>query len=82
MHPAILVGAGFLAGTAGIKAVTSKPARKLYVKGIVSGMKAKEQCETLVEEAKAEFDDIMAEAEFEAKGDAADAEEKASAQQE
>ena len=81
MHPAILVGAGFLAGTAGIKAVTSKAARKLYVRGIVSGLKAKEQCETLVEEAKAEFDDLMAEAEFEAKG-AADVAEEASAEQE
>lgn len=68
MHPAILVGAGFLAGTAGVKAVTSKTARKIYVKGLVQGLKAKESCETLVEEAKAQFDDIMAEAEYEAKG--------------
>ena len=81
MHPAILVGAGFLAGTAGIKAVTSQSARKLYVRGIVSGLKAKEQCETLVEDAKAEFDDLMAEAEFEAK-DTADVAEEASAEQE
>lgn len=68
MHPAILVGAGFLAGTAGMKAVTSKTARKLYVKGLVQGLKAKENCESLVEEAKAQFDDIMAEAEYEMKG--------------
>lgn len=68
MHPAILVGAGFLAGTAGVKAVTSKTARKIYVKGLVQGLKAKENCETLVEEAKAQFDDIMAEAEYAAKG--------------
>lgn len=65
MHPGILVGAGFLLGTAGIKAVTSKPAKKAYVKGIVCGMKAKEQVETMVDEAKAEFDDLMAEAGYE-----------------
>ena len=62
MHPAILVGAGFLAGTAGVKAVTSKTARKIYVKGLVQSLKAKENCESLVEEAKAQFDDLMAEA--------------------
>ena len=65
MHPALLVGVGFLAGTAGIKAVTSETARKVYVKGIVQGLKAKEQCESIVEEAKATFDDMMAEAEYE-----------------
>ena len=65
MNPAVLVGIGFLAGTAGVKAITSKPVRKACVKGLVQGMKAKEQCETLIEEAKAEFDDIMAEAEYE-----------------
>ena len=68
MHPAILVGAGFLAGTAGVKAVTSKTARKIYVKGLVQSLKAKENCESLVEEAKAQFDDLMAEAEYQAKG--------------
>lgn len=65
MHPGILVGAGFLLGTAGVKAITSKPAKKAYVKGIVCGMKAKEQVETMVDEAKAEFDDLMAEAGYE-----------------
>ena len=67
MHPAILVGAGFLAGTAGVKAVTSKTARKIYVKGLVQSLKAKENCESLVEEAKAQFDDLMAETEYQAK---------------
>ncbi len=77
MHPAILVGAGFLAGTAGVKAVTSKTARKIYVKGLVQSLKAKENCESLVEEAKAQFDDIMAEAEYQAKGAEEGAEEAA-----
>ncbi|MDO4290387.1 MAG: DUF6110 family protein [Eggerthellaceae bacterium] len=65
MHPGILIGAGFLLGTAGVKAVTSKPAKKAYVKGIVCGMKAKESVESMVDEAKAEFDDLMAEAGYE-----------------
>mgnify|MGYP004511271183 CR=1 FL=1 len=77
MHPAILVGAGFLAGTAGVKAVTSKTARKIYVKGLVQSLKAKENCESLVEEAKAQFDDLMAEAEYQAKGAEEGAEEAA-----
>ncbi len=65
MHPAILVGVGFLAGSAGMKALTSKTAHNIYVKGLVQGLKAKECCETVVEEAKAQFDDIMAEAQYE-----------------
>ena len=65
MHPGILVGAGFVLGSLGLKAVTSKPAKKLYVKGIVAGMQAKEGVETMIDEAKAEFDDIMAEAGYE-----------------
>lgn len=62
MHPGILVGAGFLLGTVGVKAAASKPARKACVKGIVCAMRAKESVETVVDEAKAEFDDLMAEA--------------------
>ena len=77
MHPSILVGAGFLAGTAGVKAVTSKTARKIYVKGLVQSLKAKENCESLVEEAKAQFDDLMAETEYQAKGTEEAAEEAA-----
>ena len=69
MNPGILIGAaGFLAGSVGLKAVTSDTARRLYVKGLVQGMKVKDTCESLVEEAKAEFDDLMAEAEYEAGG--------------
>ncbi|MBE6464927.1 MAG: DUF1490 family protein [Eggerthellaceae bacterium] len=65
MNHVALVGLGFLAGTAGMKVIASKPVRKACVKGLVQGMKAKDQCETLIEEAKAEFDDLMAEAEYE-----------------
>lgn len=65
MHPGILIGAGFLLGTAGVKAVTSAPAKRAYVKGLVCGLKAKESVNTMVDEAKAEFDDLMAEAGYE-----------------
>ncbi len=62
MHPGILVGAGFLIGTLGVKALKSEPAHKAAVYTIAQGLKAKESAETLVDEAKAEFDDILAEA--------------------
>ena len=62
MNPGLLVGAGFLLGSVGIKALTSKQAKKVYVKGIVQGMRAKEEVETMVDEARAEFDDLLAEA--------------------
>jgi hypothetical protein len=67
MHPGLLIGAGFLLGSAGLKAVTSKPAKKAYVKGIVCTMKAKEEVETIIDQAKMEFDDLMAEAGYEKK---------------
>lgn len=62
MNPGLLVGAGFLLGSVGVKALTSKQAKKVYVKGIVQGMRAKEDVETMVDEARAEFDDLLAEA--------------------
>ena len=65
MHPGLLIGAGFLLGSAGVKAVTSKCAKKVYVKGIVCGMRAKEGVESVIDEAKAQFDDLMAEASYE-----------------
>ena len=65
MNHIALVAISALAGAIGGKIATSKPVRKVCVKGIVQGMKVKEQCESLVEDAKAEFDDLMAEAEYE-----------------
>ncbi|WP_418864330.1 DUF6110 family protein [Slackia exigua] len=64
MHPAWLVGIGVLIGTAGLKVLKSKPAKQLYVDALVGGMQVKETASTLVDEAKAEFDDLMAEAEY------------------
>lgn len=71
MHPGLLIGAGFLLGTVGLKAATSKPARRACVKGITCGMQVKESVNTMIDEAKVEFDDLMAEAGYErnAKGD-------------
>lgn len=69
MHPAWLVGIGVLVGTAGLKVLKSKPAKQLYVDALVGGMQVRETASTLVDEAKAEFDDLMAEAEYARNGD-------------
>ncbi|MDR1358785.1 MAG: DUF6110 family protein [Coriobacteriales bacterium] len=60
----LLVGAGFLIGTLGIKALTSKPAKQLYVQGVAKGLQAKTCYEEIVEEAKAQVDDIVSEASY------------------
>lgn len=59
---AALLGAGFLIGSVGLKALTSAPAKRLYVQGVACGLRAKEAYEDVVEEAKAQVDDIVAEA--------------------
>ena len=61
---ALFTGLGFLIGTIGIKAATSKTAKKGYVHAMAQGMKAKADYESIVEQAKAEFDDMKAEAEY------------------
>lgn len=61
---ALFTGLGFLIGTVGIKAATSKTAKKGYVHAMAQGMKAKAEYESIVEQAKAEFDDMKAEAEY------------------
>ena len=40
-HDALLVGGGVLLGTLGVKALTSKPAKKLYVQAVATGLRAK-----------------------------------------
>ena len=60
----MLVGAGFLAGTLGLKAVTSNAAKRLAVQGVAAGMRVKAGYEDIVEQAKAEVDDIVAEAAY------------------
>lgn len=61
---AILVGSGFLAGTLGVKALTSKTAKKCYVQGVAKGLQVKQGYQNIVEQAKAQVDDIMAEANY------------------
>lgn len=61
---ALLIGGGFLLGTAGMKAVTSAPAKRAYVQGIVCGIRAKNCYQDMVEQAKAEVDDMVAEATY------------------
>ena len=62
MNHGILVGAGFLLGTLGVKALKSEPVRKAAVATVAQGLKVKEEAESIVDEAKAELDDILAEA--------------------
>lgn len=65
----LCIAGGFLLGTLGIKALTSQPAKKLYVQGVACGLRAKESYQEIVEEAKAQVDDIVAEASYIAKTD-------------
>ena len=60
----LFTGLGFLIGTVGLKAATSKTAKKGYVHAMAQGMKAKADYESIVEQAKAELDDMKAEAEY------------------
>lgn len=69
MNHGILVGAGFLLGTLGIKALKSEPAHKAAVATTAQVLKLKEGAETIVDEAKAEFDDILAEAGYDKEAD-------------
>lgn len=59
-----LIGAGFLLGTVGVKAVTSDTAKKVYVQGVAKGLQAKAAYQDVVEQAKCQVDDIVAEASY------------------
>ena len=73
----LFTGLGFLLGTVGVKAATSETARKGYVHAMAQGMMAKDEYENLVEQAKAEYDDIKAEASYLADAGKVDAGKKA-----
>ena len=60
----LLVGAGFLLGTVGVKALSSSTAKKCYVQGVAKGLQAKAAYQDVVEQAKAQVDDIVAEASY------------------
>ena len=70
----MLVGAGFLLGTLGMKALKSDAAHNLAVQGVAAGMRIKNGYNNIVEAAKAEVDDIVAEADYLNNGDAVVAE--------
>lgn len=72
-----LVAAGFLLGTVGVKALTSEPAKKCYVQGVAGGLRVKAAYEDIVEQAKAQVDDIVAEATYLNEQNAAKADEPA-----
>ena len=63
-HNGLLVAGGFALGTAGVKALTSETAKKGYVKVVASGMRAKNAYLDVCEQAKAQVDDIVAEANY------------------
>jgi hypothetical protein len=55
---------GFLLGTLGVKALKSQPVKKFAVGAVAQGLKVKSGCEGVLEEARAQFGDIVAEAEY------------------
>lgn len=60
----LLVSAGFLVGSLGLKLLTSATAKKGYVHLMAQGIRAKNAYQDMVEQAKAEVDDIVAEATY------------------
>lgn len=60
----LLAACGFLLGTVGVKALTSQGAKRCYVQGVAQGLRAKSAYESILEQAKAEVDDIVSEASY------------------
>ena len=59
-----LVAAGFTLGTLGVKALTSAVAKKFYVQVVSKGLQAKAAGQDIIEQAKSNVDDIVAEANY------------------
>ena len=57
----LLVAGGFLLGTAGVDEENSKFAKKGYIQAVAASMRAKNSYDAIVEQAKAQVDDIGAE---------------------
>lgn len=57
-----IFGLGVLAGTVGWKILKSESAKQVYVKLVTTGLQAKAGYEGIIENAKANLDDIVAEA--------------------
>ena len=60
----LLVAGGFALGTVGVKALTSETAKKGYVQAVAAGIRAKNSYDEIVEQAKAQVDDIVSEATY------------------
>lgn len=65
----LLVAGGFLLGTVGVKALSSETAKRGYVQAVACGMRAKNSYDAIVEQAKAQVDDIVSEASYLTKKD-------------
>ena len=59
-----MLAGGFALGTLGLKALSSSTAKKCYVQGGAKGLQAKAAYQDVVEQAKAQVDDIVAEASY------------------
>ena len=59
-----MLAGGFALGTLGLKALSSSTAKKCYVQGVAKGLQVKQGYQNIVEEAKAQVDDIVAEANY------------------
>ena len=59
-----MIAGGFALGTLGLKALSSSAAKKCYVQGVAKGLQAKAAYQDVVEQAKAQVDDIVAEANY------------------
>jgi vacuolar-type H+-ATPase subunit H len=70
-----LIAAGFVLGTVGVKAVTSERAKQLCVQAVSKGLQAKAVGQDIIEQAKSNVDDIVAEATYLNNQEAQDAEE-------
>ncbi len=70
----LLVAAGAVLGVVVPKALASEPAHKLAVNTVAAGMRVKSGYQDIVEQAKAQVDDIVAEAEYLTSDDACEVE--------
>lgn len=60
----LLIVGGFLLGTLGVKALCPDTAKNGYVQAAAVGMRAKNSYDKIVEQAKAEVDDIVSEVSY------------------
>jgi polyhydroxyalkanoate synthesis regulator phasin len=59
-----LIAAGFMLGTVGVKMATSEQAKKLCVQAVSKGLLVKAAGQDIIEQAKSNVDDIIAEANY------------------